>query len=185
MKKKQVTQRTSQQGISLIESLVSLVVLAVGVLGLIGFQLQTLRDSRDSVGRARAVVAIQDIAERIRVNPFAAAAYNVNFAPAPAAAIDCTANPCTVGQLAAWDLVRWKANVAMALPGGMAAIAVSPTDARQYAVMICWRENRGDDAAASGIIKNTTVSGNVGAAMDCNAVGGAVTGHLSYVQPFR
>lgn len=173
----------SQSGITLIESLVSLVILALGVLGLIGFQLQTLRDTRDSVGRARAIVAIQDIAERIRINPFAAAAYNIGFGAAPVAGTDCLAANCTVAQLAAWDIARWKTNVSIALPGGQAAITPSPTDARQYAVMVCWRENKGDDAASRAIVQDTsTASGAVAAAMVCPA---ELTGHLTYVQPFR
>jgi type IV pilus assembly protein PilV len=176
-----------QRGITLVESLVSLVVLALGVLGLIGFQLQTLKDTKDSVGRSRAIVSIQDIAERIRINPSATTLvpnpYNVGFGPAPGAAQNCTANVCTVQQLAAWDLVRWKANATAALPGGRVAIQPSPTDPRQYAVMVCWLENTGDSAAAAAIVQNTTVSGSiVGMNLTCPA---GLTGHLSYVQPFR
>lgn len=180
-----------QRGITLIESLVSLVVLALGVLGLIGFQLQTLKDTKDSVGRSRAIVSIQDIAERIRINPFATVLvpnpYNVGFGAAPAAGQNCAANVCTVQQLAAWDLVRWKANAAAALPGGRVAIQPSPTDARQYAVMVCWIENKGDSPAATAYLQNEANTINAtGSAAGVNLLCPAgFTGHLSYVQPFR
>lgn len=180
-----------QRGITLVESLVSLVILALGVLGLIGFQLQTLKDTKDSVGRSRAIVSIQDIAERIRINPSATTLipnpYNVGFGPAPGAAQDCTVAACTVQQLAAWDLVRWKANAAAALPGGRVAIRPSPTDARQYAVMVCWIENKGDSAAATAFLQDdVNTRGAAGRADLANVTcPPGLTGHLTYVQPFR
>jgi len=180
-----------QRGITLMESLVSLVVLALGVLGLIGFQLQTLRDARDSVGRSRAIVAIQDVAERMRLNPTDMANYNLAFGVAPPAGPDCLAATCTTTQLTAYDLRRWRQNVADALPGGQSAIAVSPSDARQFAVVVGWIENRADvstqgDApgSRSNPTKSNTGAGSMvipGGAITCPA---GLTCHLVYVQPF-
>lgn len=175
-----------QKGITLVESLVSLVVLALGVLGLIGFQMQTLRDTRDSVGRSRAIVAIQDIAERMRVNPYALANYNATFAAVGAPGTDCMVNTCNVTQLAAFDIWRWKTNVGMSLPGGLAAIQRSPVagDERQFAVMVAWIENKADanaaDAAARNITKATAQDGAT--ALACPA---GYACHLAYVQPFH
>lgn len=183
--------KARQRGVSLIESLVAMAVLAVGVLGLIGFQLQVLRDTRDSVGRARAIVAIQDITERMRLNsaaltppPPAVSPYNTGFAALAAPAVDCTAAVCTVAQLATFDLWRWKANVAMALPGGQAAIQPSANDPRQYAVMVGWRENIADLASGEAnrlVVQNTLVAGGA-SGLVCPA---GLTCHLTYVQPFR
>lgn len=181
-----------QAGLTLIESLVSLVVLALGVLGLMGFQLQTLRDTRDSVGRSRAIVSVSDIADRMRVNPNATAAdYTTNFAVPAVPAANCSVANCTVAQLAAFDIWRWKASVASALPGGVAAIAPSATDARQFGVMIGWQENKADaqattsgganDAAARiASTKSTAIGGTSGLVCPAN-----LTCHLVYVQPFR
>jgi type IV pilus assembly protein PilV len=175
-----------QRGITLIESLIALVVLALGVLGLIGFQLQTLRDTRDSVGRSRAIVIVQDIAERMRINTNATAAdYTSGFGNVAVPNPNCTTATCTVTQLAAFDIWRWKSNAAAALPGGQAAIAPSATDARQYAVLVGWVENRADatasDAAArTESTKSTVVGGTTG--LVCPA---GLTCHLVYVQPFR
>lgn len=183
--------KRAQSGVALIESLVAMAILAVGVLGLVGFQLQVLRDTRDSVGRARAIVAIQDITERMRLNsvaltppPPAVSPYNTGFAALPAPATNCTAAVCTVAQLAAFDLWRWKQNVAMALPGGQAAIQPSANDARQYAVMVGWRENATDQATGEAnrlVVQNTLVVGGA-SGLVCPA---GLTCHLSYVQPFR
>lgn len=181
--------KSKQHGVSLIEALVSLVILALGVLGLIGFQMQTLRDSRDSVGRSRAIVAIQDIAERMRVNPYALANYNATFAPVAAPGQDCLTATCSVAELATFDIWRWKANVAMALPGGQAAIQRAPAgaDPRQFAVMVGWLENTADanavdvPAQSRNITKQTTVtSGTTALACPAN-----LTCHLVYVEPFN
>lgn len=177
--------RRAQRGMTLIESLVALVVLALGVLGLIGFQLQTLKDTRDSVGRSRAIVAIQDIAERMRVNPSATAAdYTTGFGAVAAPNPSCIGAVCNPTQLAAFDLWRWKANIAAALPAGQAAMAPSATDARQFAVMVAWRENPADAAAADApartITQNTGIAGTTALACPAN-----LTCHFVYVQPFR
>ena len=183
--------RSFQRGMTLIESLVALVVLALGVLGLIGFQLQTLRDTRDSVGRSRAIVSIQDIAERMRINPNAAAGnYTSGFGAVAAPNTDCTVAACSVVQLAAFDLWRWKLNVAAALPGGQAAIAPSASDARQFSVMVGWTENKADaraatsagasDSAARTITQSTVVGGAT--TLVCPV---GLTCHSVYVQPFR
>lgn len=179
-----------QRGMTLIESLVALVVLALGVLGLIGFQMRTLKDSRDGVGRSRAIVAVQDIAERIRTNPelvavTLAANYTAAFGALAAPAQNCTNTACTPAQLAAYDLWRWKANISAALPGGQGAVIPSAGDPRQFAVMVAWRENQLDAAAAAAENRNTqtqnfAVAGTTGLGCPAN-----FTCHLVYVQPFR
>lgn len=180
-----------QRGLALIESLVALVVLALGVLGLLGFQLQTLRDTKDSVGRSRAIVSISDIADRMRINPNATANYTAGFAAVGVPAVNCTTTACSAAQLATFDIWRWKANVASALPGGQAAIAPSATDNRQFAIMVGWLENSADataktttgtddSAARTGATKATTVGGT--STLTCPA---GLTCHLVYVQPYR
>ncbi|OGB21181.1 MAG: type IV pilus modification protein PilV [Burkholderiales bacterium RIFCSPLOWO2_02_FULL_57_36] len=185
MKKNPLGQCSPQRGFALIEAMVSLVVLAFGVLGLIGFQMQTLRDTRDSVGRSRAIVGIQDIGDRMRINPnLVPANYTAGFG-AVATPTDCTAAPCTTAQLAAFDIWRWKANIAAALPGGQAAIAPSPSDPRQFAVMVGWLENKSDalasDAADRTVNKGTAIGGIAVNGMLCPV---GLTCHLVYVQPF-
>jgi type IV pilus assembly protein PilV len=176
---------------TLIESLVALVILALGVLGLIGFQLQTLKDTRDSVGRSRALVAIQDITERMRLNQTSAASYVTPWFGAVAAApVNCIGATCNTAQLAAFDLVRWRINLAQSLPGGQGAIAVSPADNRQFMVVVGWRENQADVANADRAALFIAPNALEGAAAmvttahtQCSAAN--LTCHIVYVQPFR
>lgn len=182
--------KSRQHGISLIESLVALVVLAVGVLGLLGFQMQVMRDTRDSIGRARAVAGVQDIAERMRINGAQLlvnpAAYVTGFGAAAAPGVNCSvpATLCTSAQLATFDIWRWKTSLATALPGGQGAIAQSATDPGQFVVMIGWLANAADaaDAGANSrvIVQAAGVTGGTGA-LACPA---GLTCHTVYVTPF-
>jgi type IV pilus assembly protein PilV len=58
-----------QRGISLIESLIAIVVTALGILGILGVQMRTLSDTSTTVRRAQAIRLIEDLGERMRVNP--------------------------------------------------------------------------------------------------------------------
>ena len=58
-----------QRGFSLIESLVAVVVMALGILGILGVQMRTLADTQTGVRRAQAIRLIEDLSERIKLNP--------------------------------------------------------------------------------------------------------------------
>ena len=62
-----------QRGITLIESLVAIVVAALGILGIVGVQMRTLTDTSSTVRRAQAIRLIEDLSERMKVNPNAIA----------------------------------------------------------------------------------------------------------------
>jgi type IV pilus assembly protein PilV len=188
--------KRAQNGMTLIESLVALVILALGVLGLIGFQLQTLKDTRDSVGRSRALVAIQDISERMRLNSTAALPdapavplYNdVTFSPPGAAPVPfCVGTACNSAQLAAFDIWRWKSNLRQSLPGGLGLIAPSATDRRQFLVMVAWRENQNDtaDAARANPLQDATQTLQVDGGLNNLVCPPTYTCHRAYVQPFN
>ena len=57
------------RGISLIESLIAIVVMALGILGILGVQMRTLSDTSTTVRRAQAIRLIEDLSERMKVNP--------------------------------------------------------------------------------------------------------------------
>lgn len=143
--------RKLQQGISLIESLVAIVVLSVGILGLIGFQLRTLADTQTSVKRAHAIKLIEDLSERLKVNPYPLSTTVVNnlvtgFGPVTGTIPNCETSACTSSQLAKFDIARWKDAVAATLPLGQASVfavadETDPQNRRQLGVMVSWREN--------------------------------------------
>ena len=71
--RQQLTHKKRQHGISLIESLIALIVTALGILGIVGVQMRTLTDTSSTVRRAQAIRLIEDLSERMKVNPNAVA----------------------------------------------------------------------------------------------------------------
>ena len=151
-----------QRGISLIESLVAIVVMALGILGILGVQMRTLTDTQTSVRRAQAIRLIEDIGERMKVNPNALAninAYVTGFDASPTVP-DCSSG-CGSAQLAAYDVAVWKKGIRDNLPLGKASIFVPPAESslaaglgRQLGVMIAWRENERDTSTGTGGYKD-------------------------------
>ena len=159
-----------QRGISLIESLVAIVVMALGILGILGVQMRTLADSQTSVRRAQAIHLIEDLSERMKVNPNALGnitTYVSGFDDEPTPG-DCKTSKCSHTELAAYDLAIWKQAVKSSLPLGQASVFVAQGETndanrRQLGVMISWRENEKDD------------SNDYKEAIDASAEGGTVT----------
>lgn len=58
-----------ESGFALIESLIAIVVVALGILGILGVQMRTLADTQTGVRRAQAICLIEDLSERLKVNP--------------------------------------------------------------------------------------------------------------------
>lgn len=183
-----------QRGITLIESLVAIVVMALGVLGVLGAQMRTLADTQTSVRRAQAVRLIEDLSERIRVNPngLAQLASYVIDTPEPAAEPgaaelaalgtlqgSCTSGACSGAELARRDRALWLATVQQTLPQGHARVFLvasenNVADRRQLGVMISWREN--ESAAAAALQPPGSASGGASCpdARSC---------HVQYIQP--
>ena len=145
-----------QRGITLIESLVAIVVAALGILGILGVQMRTLTDTQTTVRRAQAIRLIEDLSERLKVNPNAVAAmanYVSDFNNAPNPVSGGCASGCNGSDQAKHDLFLWKERVKV-LPLGKANIfipkaeadvsKVAPEQRRQLGVMIAWRENERD-----------------------------------------
>lgn len=182
-----------QRGISLIESLVAIVVAALGILGILGVQMRTLSDTSTTVRRAQAIRLIEDLGERMRVNPNALAdlnAYVSTFSDTPS--VSSCASGCNHAQLAAYDLAVWKKTIRDTLPLGQASIFVPPAESsvpagqgRQLGVMIAWRENErvekvsdDDDANIDSYRGAINASIGGGSAATCPA---KHTCHLQYI----
>ena len=152
--------RRRQRGISLIESLIALVITALGILGVVGVQMRTLTDTSSTVRRAQAIRLIEDLSERMKVNPNAIATldnYLTTFTEKSSALSkpsDNCANGCTRADQARYDRYRWKQAVET-LPTGKAQVFIPPAEAsidaqgrRQLGVMIAWRENEREELTA-------------------------------------
>ena len=188
-----------QRGITLIESLIAIVIAGLGILGIVGVQMRTLSDTQTTVRRAQAIRLIEDLSERMKVNPNAQAvlsSYVSDFSDEPTPG-NCasSATGCTQAQQAAYDLAVWKKNV-KTLPLGQAKIFVPPAESavdatgrRQIGVMIAWRENERDTASSyKDAIDATKIrdgSGNLvtGGGTDAatNQCPSGATCHLQYI----
>jgi len=186
----------SQRGISLIESMVAIVVMALGILGIVGVQLRTLSDTQTGVRRAQAIHLIEDLSERIKVNPNALlniGGYAMAWGTNPTGAPDCKATACTTAQIIQYDLQEWKrlVNNTLAPQANTAADATALTDAtifipadetvasnrRQLGVMIRWRENERSTSADYRDPVSTDTTGGAGVTCDVGW-----TCHLQYIQ---
>jgi type IV pilus assembly protein PilV len=130
--------RTSQRGVSLLETLVAALVLAMGVLGTALLFLHGLQLNRAALSRSEAVSLATDLAERIRANPAGRAAYAPGGRPAGAA-----------GRRALADLAEWRSWIATYLPppvDGSAASRVefspggSPATPDRYRIRVAWSD---------------------------------------------
>lgn len=155
--------RNQQRGITLLESLVALVISVLGIIGILGMQMRTLVDSQTATRRAQAVRLIEDLSERLRVQPNALVSLGnyidllsddivSDFDDKPTPSNDCTNSnsPCTPAALFVRDLGVWKQSVATTLPLGEASIFVAPWDAgssaaSQIGIMVSWRANESAD----------------------------------------
>jgi type IV pilus assembly protein PilV len=140
-----MNRRHHQIGFSMVEVLVALVVLAIGLLGIAALYLNSLQSGRTAIYRTQAVTLAADLADRIRMNRTAQAAYGTLFADAEAVVATCTTTGgCSDADLASTDLANWKAAIAQLLPNGQGQVVVTPPvnagDPTNYVITVQWAE---------------------------------------------
>jgi type IV pilus assembly protein PilV len=126
------------RGFTLVEVLIALVIMSVGMLGIAGLYVHSMQAGRTSILRHNAVTLAGDIADRIRANPRAGAAYSQ--AGANNNCVNSGVN-CTIGEMAANDIFLWDQQAATTLPNGQVSIVVDngvvpPT----YQITLTWNE---------------------------------------------
>ncbi len=189
---------SSQRGVSLIEALVALLVLALGIMGMAGIQTRTLVESRTTNSRAIALQMADDLLDRmqanstLRLNPPAVSPYLAAWGALAAAPVDCFTEGCNGAQLAAFDLIQWKASLARVLPGGDARVFRSNTDATQFGILIGWTETQAKNQGEAAGAQATLFTDAIAIRDAANAVGTGVAGvacpaglicHLVYIRP--
>lgn len=132
-------------GFTLLEALVALVVLSVGMLGIAALFVDSVARGRTALSTTKAVVMAADMADRIRANAVAGAAYG-----GAAANNNCTdgaasgATLCTPAQMAAHDLLLWQTAIAdprIGLPDGVGTVVHDgSTTPDTYVITITWTE---------------------------------------------
>ena len=134
-----------ESGFSMVEVLVALVVLAIGLLGIAALYLNSLQSGRTAIYRTQAITLAADLADRIRMNRTAQAAYGTLFADAEAVVGACsTTGGCSDADLASTDLANWKDEIALQLPNGEGQVVVTAPVAvdepASYVVTVRWAE---------------------------------------------
>lgn len=175
----------AQQGASLIEALVAIVIMTLGVLGILGIQMRSLADTQTSVRRAQAIRLVEDLSERMKVNPSASnniGSYTVGWNTTLTAGANCATSACNGAQLAEYDRTIWKQMVQATLPLADVNIFIPADETvsqnrRQLGVMISWREN---EASNNADYKTPLAMPSTGtAAVSCPA---SRTCHIQYIQ---
>lgn len=136
--KKQTPSSQHIGGFTLIEVLVALVIMSVGMLGIAGLYVHSMQAGRTSILHHNAVTLAGDVADRIRANPTAAAAY-----AAPGADSNCILGgiDCTPAEMAANDIFLWDQQAVDTLPTGTVTVVfdngVFPPE---YEITVAWEE---------------------------------------------
>ena len=139
MKRLHIQNLTNQIfGFTLVEVLVALVIMSVGMLGIAGLYVHSMQAGRTSVLRHNAVTLAGDIADRIRANPRAGAAYTL-----AGANNNCVGGGrnCTITEMASHDIFLWNQQATESLPNGLVNIGfnnglVPPS----YQITVSWTE---------------------------------------------
>lgn len=138
---------TKQQGVGLLEVLIALLVLSIGIMGLAALQSTGLRLNTQSYQRTQAIMAIQDIVDRIRANPSGQSAgeYDtVTYASTLPSAPDCADGTtiCSSGDMAKYDIRQWKLALQDLLgPTADGQIQVTAGVPAIHVVSVQWMEN--------------------------------------------
>ena len=126
-------------GFTLIEVLVAVLVLSIGLLGLAALQASGLRNNFDAYARSQAVILANDMADRIRANPTAAAGGLYNNINTTVADPGCMTGNCSTTQIRDHDTAVWFADLQNALPSGTGTVAGNGT---VFTVSVMWDEAR-------------------------------------------
>lgn len=126
-------------GFSLVEVLIALIIMSVGMLGIAGLYVHSMQAGRTSLFRHHAVTLAGDVADRIRANPRAGAAYEGAGSEDDKCIADAV--DCTPEEIAAYDIHLWEEQADDTLPEGDVSIvyenAAVPST---YAVTVTWTE---------------------------------------------
>lgn len=149
------TQKSKQQGFSLLEVLIGAVILAVGLLGIAALQARAIRDNHSAQLRATAVTQINNIIDRMQSNYAGINAGAYNSISGPGTMPSCTS--CTSAQIAQRDIYQWNTANAQLLPSGQGSVT---RNGNRFHITVFWDNDR---TGAAG----TNCSGNTNIDLTC------------------
>jgi type IV pilus assembly protein PilV len=127
-----------QAGFTLVEVLIALVIMSIGMLGIAGLYVHSMQAGSTSMFRHHAVTLAGDIADRIRANPRAGAAYALGGANnnCVGAGIDCTP-----AEMAANDIFLWDQQAVATLPNGAVNVVFNNgVNPPTYQITVTWTQ---------------------------------------------
>lgn len=148
---KQVTATGSRQyhnrGVGLIEVLISLLVIGIGILGMAGVHSSSLQYNQSSYLQSQATFLATDMLDRIQANGSLAKSssnYQVGLNDSEYSQCiqsgypnTCETGSCTPEEMAAYDILQWKFQLACQVPGSQGSITYQDSgDARTYTIRL-------------------------------------------------
>ena len=155
-----------QKGETIIEVIVATLVFAVGILGNLGLQSASVQSNKASLHQTKAILAANDIAERMRANREAALAgdYDSYSSSNPPGNPGCDQAPCSTTNIAQYHLFDWSKNFANVyederfthlLPDGAATINFDAAN-NEYSIQVSWTEQAYEETSTGAQKTNRT-----------------------------
>jgi type IV pilus assembly protein PilV len=144
--------RTTQSGITLIETMIAILVLSFGMLGMLSVFLNSLKITSSSHLRSVAAQQSYALADSIRASLPQLTVYPT--ASGSAASNCLTTAGCTTTEITQTEIALWQTRLAAALPSGAGTICrdSSPNDGTtgswacdgtgQFVIKVCWDDSR-------------------------------------------
>lgn len=133
-----------QQGVALIEALIAMLIVAFGVLGFVGLQARTTVANLEGYQRSQALILVNDMVERMKLNRLNAASYVASNIGTTAPG-DCTNVALTAAQK---DICEWATTIQGATEvqgttkvGAMlnARGCITSPATNQYLIAVAWQ----------------------------------------------
>lgn len=140
----------SARGTSLLEILISLAVISFGLLGIGALQVTGLKSNRDAFFYSQAALLANDLAERVRANPTAAATYAMAMATTHSATKNCETNRCSAVEMAHFDLNQWTSALSSQLGSAAGAVVFTAGTPNRLQVTLRWQGMNEGNCSASG-----------------------------------
>lgn len=175
------------RGASLIELLVALVIASLGLLTTVALQAASVRYTQVSQRRAVVTLLAGDLSERIRANTVESAdlalyQFSETFSTqraqnpvVPPVVCDQAAVTCSLSQMAAFDLFKWRQRVRDLLPEGAVIIQLVSNNT-QLGIWVAWRDPVMHQAAGN----EPRAAGECPPNLDLDAVADATVRCLSW-----
>ena len=134
----------SQNGSSMIEVLVAIVIFSIGLLGAMKLQMVALESNKSGFDRSLALVAANDMAERMRANP--KGDYTNFSSKSTGGSVDCSSS-CSPDEIVQLDYYEWGSQFQNNLIPQGEAIVSKIDEIGNYSIQISWYEKEWTEGA--------------------------------------